>query len=172
MAKDALEDFSGAIGDYTLVAGSSRPTSRACSAVAAGRIWPTNAFQPAVHDFDEAIRLAPTNADAYTGRGLARARLGLHRDAVSDADEALELDDSSWRIAYNAARIYAQAAVAADSESRKTGPVAVRLISRYQDRAFELVRAGTATGSRRAPIRHPSARRFRPTRRCNRSGGR
>ena len=53
-----------------------------------------DAFRPAVHDFDEAIRLAPTNADAYSGRGLARARLGQHRDAVSDAEEALKHGDS------------------------------------------------------------------------------
>ncbi len=61
----------------------------------------------------------PTAAEAWRGHASASTR-----DAVSDAEEALKHGDSDWRIAYNAARIYSQAAIAAETESRKTGPVA------------------------------------------------
>ena len=48
--------------------------------------------------------------------------------------------ESSWRIAYNSARIYARAATAAGSEARKTGLDAVYLVSRYHDSALALIR--------------------------------
>jgi eukaryotic-like serine/threonine-protein kinase len=139
MAKDELKDYPGAIADYTQSL-SLRPESPLLHRRRGWSYMASKAHHPALRDFEEAIRLAPTSADAYCGRGLARARLGRYGDAVSDAEEALKLGDSNWRIAYNAARIYAQAAIAAESESRMTGPVAVRLVNRYQDRAFELVR--------------------------------
>jgi tetratricopeptide (TPR) repeat protein/tRNA A-37 threonylcarbamoyl transferase component Bud32 len=141
MAKDDLEDFPGAIADYTLSLSLSLPPERPRLLRRRGWSYLANeAYYPAIHDFDETIHLAPSNADAYSGRGLARAHLGQHAAAVSDAQKALKHGGSSWRIACNAARIYAQAAIAAESESRKTGPVAVRLVNRYQARAFELVR--------------------------------
>ena len=40
---------------------------------------------------------------------------------------------------YHAARIYAQAAIAAANEVTRNGPVAVTLVDRYQDRAVGLV---------------------------------
>ena len=139
MAKDDLDDYSGAIADYTLSLSLRGENPR----VLRRRGWSylaDDANRPAVHDFDEAIRLAPSNADAYGGRGLAKARLGGHEDAVRDASKSLELDKKSWRITYNAARVYAQAAVAVDAESRKTGPVAVRVVTRYLERSVDLVR--------------------------------
>jgi hypothetical protein len=41
---------------------------------------------------------------------------------------------------YNAARIHAQAAIAASSEARRTGQDAVSMVNHYQDRATELAR--------------------------------
>ncbi|HKI20315.1 MAG TPA: tetratricopeptide repeat protein, partial [Isosphaeraceae bacterium] len=141
MAKDALEDFPGAIADYTLSLSLSLPPERPRLLRRRGWSYLSNeAYHPALHDFEEAIRLAPTNADAYSGRGLARARLGQYRDAVSDAQEALKHGDSNWRIVYNAARIHSLAAVAVSSEARSTRQNADRLILRYQDLAMELVR--------------------------------
>jgi tetratricopeptide (TPR) repeat protein len=139
MAKDDIEDFAGAIEDYTLSLSIQPENPR----VLRRRGWSylaDDANRPAAHDFDEAIRLASESADAHSGRGLARARLGQHRDAVIDATDSLRLDASTWRIAYNAAKIYALSAVAAEAESRKTGPPAVRLVARYTDRAADLVR--------------------------------
>jgi len=37
-----------------------------------------DANRPAAHDFDEALQFAPKDADVFSGRGLARARLGRH----------------------------------------------------------------------------------------------
>ena len=154
MAKDALKDFPGAIADYTQSLSLSPPGERPRLLRRRGWSYMSNeAYYPALHDFEEAVRLASTNADGYCGRGLAHARVGQHGDAVRDAEEALKHGESNWRITYNAARIYAQSAIAADSESRKTGPVAVRLVTYYQDRAFELVRLAL----RRAPAEQRSA---------------
>ena len=43
----------------------------------------------ALCDFEELLRLHPSDGDAYTGRGSARCRLSRHREAVADAEEAL-----------------------------------------------------------------------------------
>jgi eukaryotic-like serine/threonine-protein kinase len=139
MVKDGLEDYSGAIADYTQSLSLHGEKAR----LLRRRGWSYlahDAIGPALDDFDETIRLEPSNADAYVGRGLAKVRLGNHEDAVSNAKRALLLDEKSWRIAYNAACVYAQAAVAADVESRKNGPVAVRVVNRYLERAVDLAR--------------------------------
>jgi tetratricopeptide (TPR) repeat protein len=139
VAKDAREDHPGAVADYTMAlalqAGNSRLHRR--------RGWSylaQEANRPAVTDFEEAIRLDSANADAYSGRGFARACLGHHSEAVSDAEEAMRRGESSWRIAYNSARIYARAATAAGSEARKIGPDAIHLVSRYHDNALAFIR--------------------------------
>ena len=139
MVKDGLEDYSGAIADYTQSLSLHGEKAR----LLRRRGWSYlahDAIGPAIHDFDESIHLDPSNADAFGGRGMAKARLGQHEDAVSDAKRSLQLDDKSWRIAHNAACVYAQAATAADSLSRKSGPVAVRVVNRYLERAVDLVR--------------------------------
>jgi tetratricopeptide (TPR) repeat protein len=138
MVKDGLEDYSGAIADYTQALSLRGDKAR----LLRRRGWSYlahNAIGPALDDFDETIRLEPSNADALGGRALAKAHLGQLEDAVSDAKRSLQLDEKSWRIAYNAACVYAQAAHAADVESRKSGPVAVRVVNRYLERAVDLV---------------------------------
>ena len=99
-----------------------------------------DANRPAAHDFDEALQFAPKDADAFSGRGLARARLGRHEGAASDAEQSPQLGEKNWRIACNVARIYAQSAVALDTESRKTGPAAVCVVTRYLKRSVNLER--------------------------------
>src|SRR5271166_871041 len=99
-----------------------------------------DANRPAAHDFDEALQFAPKDADAFSGRGLARARLGRHEGTASDAEQSPQLGEKNWRIACNVARIYAQSAVALDTESRKTGPAAVRVVTRYLERSVNLER--------------------------------
>jgi serine/threonine protein kinase/tetratricopeptide (TPR) repeat protein len=144
MVKDGLEDYSGAIDDYTQAL-ALKPKNRA--GVLCRRGWSYLAYDsnpPALHDFEEALALAPKNApeimaDAYGGHGLAKARLGFHKDAVADADESRRLGATEWRITYNVGRVYAQAAVAVDTESRKTGPAAVRVVTQYREQARDLV---------------------------------
>jgi tetratricopeptide (TPR) repeat protein len=61
----------------------------------------------AQRDFQIAIELDATNADAYTGRGLILASQGKLRDAVRDAEEACRRGPTTPRLLYNAARIHA-----------------------------------------------------------------
>src|SRR4029077_20702678 len=68
-------------------------------------VWPL-----ALRDFEETVRLDPGNGDGYCGRGYALARCGRLREAVRDADKALQLGSDRPRTLYNAARIFAQAA--------------------------------------------------------------
>ena len=66
--------------------------------------------------------------------------LGDYRAAIAEAEESLRHDPRSARRAYNAARIYAQAAIAAAAEVGEKGRLAVTLVDRYQDRAVALVK--------------------------------
>ena len=98
-----------------------------------------NAPPAALRDFQAAIRLDPSNADAYLGRGQALAALGQHREAVADAAKALGLSEPTATRLYNAARIHALTAIALTAEARKSGPDAVRRATRYQDQAISLL---------------------------------
>ena len=94
----------------------------------------------ALHDFEAAIQIDPSIGDAYNGRGFARLRLGEHRDAVADAEECLSFGEPNSHLLYNAARVYALAAVIAAAEVRQKGQETVTLVARYQDRATGLLR--------------------------------
>ncbi len=134
MAHDELEDYSAAIFDYTMSLSLQPDNPR----VLRRRGWSYLADDgngPAAHDFDAAIRRAPNDADAWSGRGLARARLGQHEDARNDAEQSRKLGEKNWRIAYNGARVYALSAVAVDPESRKNSPATV---ARYFEHSFDL----------------------------------
>jgi serine/threonine protein kinase/Tfp pilus assembly protein PilF len=93
----------------------------------------------ALRDFDRAIELDPKNSDAHEGRGTARVLAGDYRAAVADAETALRFGMPNDRLAYNAARMYAQAALAVTSEVRRKGRDAVVLAQKYQDRAVDLI---------------------------------
>jgi hypothetical protein len=94
----------------------------------------------ALRDFEEAIRLDPEYADAYTGRGLVRVRLGDCHGGVADAEEALRRGPVGSRLFYNAARIYAQALVrpTADSSSPHRSSAPTR--PEYRDRSLLLLK--------------------------------
>ena len=150
LAKQELSDHAGAIADITQAIALS-PKSVPLL-VRRGELYLiTDAPRSALRDFDETIRLDPKNADAYTGRGLARAALGQHQQATADAAQALHLAEPTPLRYYKAARIYAKAAIAAAADVRKRGQDAVSLVARYQDQAVELIRE--------AIKRHPAAQR-------------
>ena len=85
----------------------------------------------ALADFEAAIKVTPGDADAFTGRGSAHAKLGDHRAAVADAREAIQAGKTDPRVKYNAARIYAIAAPLAASEVGEKGRAAGVLASQY-----------------------------------------
>ena len=94
----------------------------------------------ALHDFEAAIAIDPSMADAYNGRGYARLKTGEHREAVADADKAIGIGAPTSQLLYNAARVYALAAVVAAAEVRKKGFETVAVVARYEDRAAGLLR--------------------------------
>ncbi len=139
LAREEIKEFPGAIEDCSnaMILGGNRAT------LLRRRGWlyiVADAPQLALHDFEAAIRLDATSGDAYNGRGYARLRLGEHRQGVLDAERALSLGEPKPDLYYKAARVYAVAAIVAAAEVRKKGQETVTLVSRYQDRAADLLR--------------------------------
>jgi eukaryotic-like serine/threonine-protein kinase len=139
MAKDDLKDYLGAVEDYTLSL-SYQPNNARVFRRRGWSYFAADAIAPADHDFEEAIRLSPKDGDAFSGRALVRAHLGRHDEATSDAEYSLKCVRKNWRIAHNAARVYALSAVSLQDASRKTGGRDERVVKRYLDRAFEHAR--------------------------------
>jgi serine/threonine protein kinase/tetratricopeptide (TPR) repeat protein len=138
LARAELKDFAGAIEDLTSAL-ALRP-DRADLLTRRGLLYiVADAPRLALHDFEAAIRLDPASGDAYNGRGAARLRLGEYREAVADAERALTSGEPTAQRFYNAARVYALAAVTAAAEVRKAGRESVSLVAKYQDRAVALV---------------------------------
>jgi eukaryotic-like serine/threonine-protein kinase len=100
----------------------------------------TDAPRLAWQDFEEAIQLDPSGADAYNGRGAARLRLGEHRQAVADAERAVSLGGPTADLFYKAARVHALAAAVVSAEARTNAQESLPLVTRYQDRAVGLLR--------------------------------
>ncbi len=139
LARELSRDLAGAIEDFTsaMALGGDRPK------LLRRRGWAyivADSPRLALHDFQEAIRRDPSNADAYTGRGLARLRQGEHREAIADAEKALSLGETTADLTFKAARVYALAAIVVTSKARKNGQESVQLVGRYQERAAELLR--------------------------------
>ena len=49
----------------------------------------------AINAYDKAIQLDPLYAKAYNNRGVAKAKLGRHEEAITDYDKAIRLDPSA-----------------------------------------------------------------------------
>jgi eukaryotic-like serine/threonine-protein kinase len=143
LAREGLDDFAGAIEDVTHAL-SLRPGEPALLARRGELYLIENSPLLAVRDFEEAVKLDPSLADARAGLGTARVRLGRYHEAVADADAAARLGASEHRVLYKAARVYALAAVAASFEVRRKGQDTVALVAHYQDRAIALVGATRA----------------------------
>src|SRR5205807_1385130 len=105
----AIGDYVKAAQDYSRALDGDDQASTAADHAGRGwcyvmqEIWPL-----AMRDFEETVRLDPGNGDGYCGRGYALARCGRIREAVRDADKALQLGSDEPRTLYNAARILAQ----------------------------------------------------------------
>jgi tetratricopeptide (TPR) repeat protein len=137
-----------AVGDYVVAA---QDYSRALdgddqlstAADHAGRGWcyvMQEVWPLALRDFEETVRLDPGNCDGYCGRGYALARCGRLREAVRDADKALQLGSREPRTLYHAARIFAQAA----SGGAAASPNDRAERQQHLERAVELLRKALA----------------------------
>jgi tetratricopeptide (TPR) repeat protein len=132
-------DYLGARDDYTRVV-----LAEPGAEIFEHRGWAyffADAWQPALRDFDEALRLDPRRPDAYTGRGLARVMLGRYREAVRDADEALRRKPSTPEMMHNLACVFAQASARAEADA---APDRGALAAGYRERAIDAVRQSLA----------------------------
>jgi tetratricopeptide (TPR) repeat protein len=94
----------------------------------------------AERDFTAALALDRDNADAHNGRGLARAQLGQHKEAVADAEAALRRGPRDSRHCYNAARVFAEAVRAVDDDPAEKNLRGQQAREHYEDRAVRLLR--------------------------------
>jgi eukaryotic-like serine/threonine-protein kinase len=157
VARNATQDFTGAIGDFTHALDLADETDRPRILCRRGWSYAANdADQLALKDFDATIRLDPADADAYVGRGLTYARLGQYREAEADASNATRHDDASPNFAFRLACVYGQAAATASAGPRQSGPRPVRQITGYQNSAITWVRRAlerTPAGERSSFLR-------------------
>jgi serine/threonine protein kinase/Tfp pilus assembly protein PilF len=134
-ARSRQGDHGGAVDDFSrcLVAG-------ADADLLVERGWEyfeSQAWNLALRDFQEALRLDPENHYALNGRALGYAYTGQYREAVKDGEAALRRTPDSPVRLYNIACVYAVAAtrVAADDKTADRAELA----SRYRSRAVELL---------------------------------
>jgi tetratricopeptide (TPR) repeat protein len=156
LARVARKDYAGAIADFNRALDqtpSTDPPQR--SRLLNRRGWAyqyADAPRLARSDFEESLRLEPNQSDAYSGRGLARIRLGEWRPAVADAEAAIrqaretrvgstseDAAAAQVQASFNATRIYAQAIEFAARDVSREGERSVSLYRRYRTRALELL---------------------------------
>jgi len=139
LARFGLNDFAGAIDDYTqalALAGDDRVETYR------DRGWShlfSNASKLALRDFDAALRLDPGDPDGYAGRGAARVRLGDLRGAVADAEESVRREGRSARLLYIAAETFSAASARAAAGAARRGRTASRDSLAYEARAADLL---------------------------------
>ena len=139
LARASRGDYAGAIDDYShaLVLRPGQPRLLSSRGLA---YLVSDAPRLALRDFDEALRLRPLQRRGPQRPGPGAGAPGRPSRAIAEAEESLRHDAPTARRAYNAARIYAQAAIAAAAEVTEKGRLAVTLVERYQDRAVALVK--------------------------------
>jgi tetratricopeptide (TPR) repeat protein len=134
-------DYLGARDDFTRVLDLRAGESPSDAETYAHRGWAyffADAWQPALRDFEQAVRLDPAYGDAYTGRGLARVMLGRYREAVADAQEALRRGPTRPEMMHNLACVFAQAVARSQADGAARDRAA--LAARYREQALKAVR--------------------------------
>jgi serine/threonine protein kinase/Tfp pilus assembly protein PilF len=142
LVRGQLKDYAGAVEDYTrALALEKEPKEITSMLVNRGQAYlACQADQPALRDFDEALKHDPQNITAYLGRGFARVRKGDIPEGVKDAEKAIQVDGKSAKTTYHAARILAQAAGKLDSDKERRNREVIERRFYYQDRAVALIR--------------------------------
>jgi tetratricopeptide (TPR) repeat protein len=138
LARSELKDFSGAIRDLTFAI-EARPKHAPLLCQRGWLYFLVDAPRLAMRDFDAAIRIDRSCAEAYNGRGAARVRFLEYREAVNDAQQALSIGTPGPKLFYDAARVYAIAATVVAAEARALGRESLNLKTQYEDRAAALV---------------------------------
>src|SRR5262249_14322065 len=134
-----LGDYPGAVDDFGRAIQLS-PTDAANHEARGWACVACGAYQLAVPDFEEAIRLDRrkgdaykaalgggvlvglpirldrSRADAFTGGGYARVKLGKEQEGIQDAETAMGVGPQTPRLLHDAARIYVQAAARTDEQ--------------------------------------------------------
>ena len=137
LAKDRLEKHTDAVADYILAL-EREPNNDRLHRRLAWSYLADDALLFAIDHFNKSIEIQPSDADAFSGRGIALAFCGKYEEAASDAARSLELGEQSWRIEFNAACVYSQAALAAVKAARDNRSAELRLASRYLRSARDL----------------------------------
>ena len=138
LTREAKNDHVGAAADFTEAIRQTPDdqelrTRRGWAYLACG------AAKLALQDFDRVVQLDRSNADAYAGRGVARATLGMPREAAADAEQSLRIGGTGPRRLFGAARTYAMAAPALANEVGKNGRTSSALAQRFEERAVALL---------------------------------
>jgi eukaryotic-like serine/threonine-protein kinase len=129
--------YGRALADYTMALSLGQPTS----SLLANRGWVyllSGAPAPALRDFDESLRLDASNGHALSGRALTYVQLHKTREAVSDAQASIRLNPDDSRQAYNASRVFCQAAASLESSAEKNGTM-MATADRYRNEALRLL---------------------------------
>jgi tetratricopeptide (TPR) repeat protein len=108
---DACEDYSRALELTAKPGGDGLRRPEAELLTHRGWAWFfTNAFEPALRDFQKAGQFLVDSGDTHIGCGLCKAMLGRYREAVTDAEAALRLQVNTPEMMFNVACIYSLAA--------------------------------------------------------------
>ena len=111
----------------------------AAACLARGRIYQMRGDEErAMRDFEQAIRLQPSNPLAYMYRGLTLSIRGEHSAAIQDFTEALRFDAKMFRARYNRAGDYV--ALARWDLARQDLDEAIRINPKY---TLAFLRRGT-----------------------------
>jgi tetratricopeptide (TPR) repeat protein len=91
-------------------------------------------YDRALHDYEQAIKLNPSNANAYNNRGIIYRIKGEYSRAIADYDEAIWLKKGDFPAAY-----YNRALAYADKGEYgllpRFGPMEVRSVARQDNHA-------------------------------------
>jgi Flp pilus assembly protein TadD len=115
----------------------------------------------ALEHFDEALRLAPEDADVHSNRAALMGRLGREADAVESYRKALRLGDRSPRVLNNLAWLLASAReprLRAPAEAVALAQEAVETTGGEEPQILDTLSVALATAGRHGEARETALR--------------